>query len=216
MTHYTGAVPATQRPTDWRVQGACAGLDPERWFPKPGNTIAVRAAKSICHGCPSMLQCASHALTRGETDGVWGGLSEGQRTTIRKKYKIHQLENPARLEAAVYEALHFELNPTETLRNLWDENTYSLPDGHLGWRGASTSFSFHGIPITPKQLSFLLDRGHKATGIVRRTPECPVVECIHPRHLLDNRERHQRVEAAKESAARAAAQAQYAAEHLAS
>ncbi|MFH8336911.1 WhiB family transcriptional regulator [Streptomyces sp. AM6-12] len=202
MTHYTGAVPAAPRPTDWRLLGACAGLDPDRWFPKPGNVVAVRAAKSLCFGCPSMLKCASHALTRNEETGVWGGLSEGQRTTIRKKYKLHQLENPAVLEAAVYEALHFELNPTETLRDVWDTNTYVLPGGHLGWSGASTSFSFHGIPITPKQLAFLLDRGRKAVGIVRRAPECPVVECVHPQHLLDADERRQRVAAAK--AARAA------------
>ncbi|TGZ14692.1 hypothetical protein DV517_61750 [Streptomyces sp. S816] len=201
MTHYTGAVPATQRITDWRVQGACAGLDPERWFPKPGNAIAVKAAKSICHGCPSMLQCASSAFTRREEAGVWGGLSEGQRTAIRKKYTLRQLENPALLEKAVYEALHFELNPLQTLRDVWEENTMPLPGGHIGWRGASASFSFHGIPITPKQISFFLDRGSKATGNVRRSPECPVVECIHPRHLMDTEERRQRV--AAERAARA-------------
>ncbi|MFE2384458.1 WhiB family transcriptional regulator [Streptomyces misionensis] len=201
MTHYTGAVPAAQRPTDWRLLGACAGLDPDRWFPRPGDTLAVQAAKSLCFGCPSMLRCASHALTRGEDWGVWGGLSEGQRHTIRKKYKVHQLENPARLEAAVYEALHFELNPTETLRDVWDDNTRVLPGGHLGWQGAGTSFWFHGISITPKQLAFLLDRGRKAVGQVRRSPECPVVECIHPRHLMDADERRQRVAAEREARA---------------
>ena len=56
-------------------------------------------------------------------------------------------------------------------------------------------------------VSFFLDRGHKAAGVVRRIPECPVVECVNPRHLLDNTERHLRKRAEQEAAARAEAQA---------
>lgn len=197
MTNYTGAVPDTERATDWRDTAVCRGSNTDHWFPAAGNTIAVQAAKANCFACPAMLQCAQFALTTSQDEGVWGGLSEGQRTTIRKKYKLPQLRNLKTVEHAVYQVLDAELNPARTLRDLWDERTYPLPDGHLGWRGASQAFSFHGMPWTPKQLSFFLDRGHKAVGNVRRT--CPVEECIHPQHLADNEERRQRQRAAAEA-----------------
>ena len=198
---YTGSVPETQRKADWRDRGACAGRDPEAWFPNVGNTGAVQAAKAVCHSCPVMLQCAQHALTNNEQVGVWGGLSEGQRTTIRKKYKVWQLEGLETVRGAVHAALYAELNPVETLRDLWDKYTHDLPGGHIGWNGPSGSFSFRGIAITPKQLAFQLDRGHKPDGILRRAPECPVVECINPRHILDNHERALRKRAEADAAA---------------
>lgn len=189
MTHHTGAVHDTPRKPDWRDNGACNGHNPERWFPKPGNNLAIQAAKTLCFGCPAIFHCAQHALTKGEDHGVWGGLSERQRNTIRKKYKVHQLQDLGTVKTAVSVALTDELNPTSTLRDLWDDNTQPMAGGHIAWRGTSTSFSFRGVPWTPKQLSFYLDRGHKAVGIIRRAPECPVIECVNPRHLMDNEER---------------------------
>lgn len=201
MTHYEGSVPETQRKTDWRDTAACREQKPEAWFPKPGNTDAVRAAKAACFACPVMLQCAQHALTKNEDDGVWGGLSEGQRTTIRKKYRLHQLENLATVRMAVEQALHAERNPVETLRDLWEKYTRPLPGGHIGWTGPAGSFSFRGLPVTPKQLAFMLDRGHKAVGIIRRAPECPVLDCVNPRHILDGPERTLRKRAEADAAA---------------
>jgi hypothetical protein len=220
MTNYTGAVPETRRKTDWRDTGACRGKaaaakDP--WFPKPTNVVAIQAAKSLCFGCPSMIACGQYALTTNQEEGVWGGLDEAQRRSIRKRYKVAELQDRATAEKAIYEVLTAELNPIETLRDLWDRYTHPLPGGHIGWNGpAGSSFSYRGIPITPKQLAFLVDRGEKPTGIIRRLPECPVVECIHPRHIADNRERCQRAAAERAAAARAGAQAQYAAGELAS
>jgi hypothetical protein len=197
MSNHTGTVPAAKRKPDWRDNAACRTKNPELWFPNPGNVTAVRDAKAACFGCPVMYQCAQGALVRGEETGVWGGLSEGQRTTIRKKYRLHQLQNLGTVRKAVNEALDPELNPTETLRDVWEKHTRTLPGGHIGWSGPSGSFSFRGFPTTPKQLAFLLDRGHKADGIVRRT--CEVVECVNPRHMLDNEERIQQKVAADQA-----------------
>lgn len=220
MTHYQGSIPETKRKTDWRDQGACRGKaskSSDPWFPKPTNNPGIQAAKGVCFACPSMTQCGQFALTTNQEEGVWGGLNEAQRRSVRKRYKVAELEDLATAETAIYEALRDELNPLHTLRDLWDQYTHTLPGGHIGWTGpAGSSFSYRGIPITPKQLSFLVDRGKKPTGIIRRLPECPVVECIHPRHLADNRERCQRAAAERAAAARADAQAQYAAEELAS
>lgn len=211
MSHYSGSVPETKRKTDWRDHSACRGRgtkvnDP--WFPKPGNTDAVQTAKSVCFGCPVMLQCAQFALTTDQETGVWGGLSEGQRNTIRKKYRLHQLADLATVRSAVNTALHPELNPIETLRDLWEKHSRTLPGGHIGWGGPSGgNFSFRGRVFTPKQIAFQVDRGYKAIGILRRIPECPVVECINPRHLMDNSERTLRKRAAEDAAALDAADA---------
>lgn len=216
MSNYTGAVPETKRKKDWRDQAACRGADNDAWFPKPTNTPGVRAAKENCFSCPVMLDCAQYALRTRQFKGVWGGLSEGQRTTLYKRHRTADFDDRAVVRNAVYRALHDELNPTPTLRDLWDDRTYPLPGGHIGWRGDSGNFSWHGHVYTPKQLAFILDRGHKAVGIVRRLPECPVVECVNPRHIADNAERWQRKQAEEQAAAQAAARAQYEAEELAS
>jgi transcription factor WhiB len=205
MSAYTGSVPDTKRPADWRNAAACRAYDPEKWHPLPNNTSGVRDAKAICFGCPSMLACAQSALTRRIPDGIWGGLSEGQRTTLYKKYRGVDFEDINTVRTAVHAVLRDELNPLRSLRDVWDERTYPLPGGHIGWRGDSASFSFRGHALTPKQLAFLIDRGHKADGNVRRrTAVCPVVECVNPRHLADNTERCQQKQAAADTAVRAA------------
>lgn len=206
MTHYNGSVPAAPRKTDWRDQGACRGDSTDRWFPQPGNQNGVQNAKTVCFACPAMFTCAQYALRTRQDDGVWGGLSEGQRTTLHKKHRSADFDNPIIVRTAVLNALRDELNPQRSLRDVWEQRTYPLPGGHIGWRGESSNFTFRGAVYTPKQLAFLLDRGHKATGIVRRTPECPVVECVNPLHLADNAERFQRKQAEERAAAAAVEQ----------
>jgi hypothetical protein len=216
VSNYQGSTPETKRKADWRDEGACRGSNSDAWFPQPGNAIAVHAVKAVCFACPVMFQCAQFALRTRQDDGVWGGLSEGQRTTLYKRHRTSEFDNPQLVQRVVLRALHAELNPIGSLRDLWDEHTHDLPGGHIGWKGESSSFTFRGISYTPKQLAFLLDRGHKAVGIVRRVPECPVVECVNPRHLADNQERHQRKQNEERAAAQAAAREQYAVDDLAS
>lgn len=210
MTAYTGAVPDTRRTPDWRAKAVCKGDDTDTWFPQAANTLGVLAAKEACFGCPVMLACAQHALTHRIDDGVWGGLSEAQRTKIHGQYRDAALTDPATVRTAVLHVLRDELNPVQSLRDLWEERTHPLPGGHIGWQGDSGSFSFKGRSYTPGQLAFLLDRGYKAKGITRRT--CEVVGCVNPRHLADNAERYQQRKQAEETAARAALAAEVAAE----
>lgn len=64
----------------WSSEAACAGTDPEAWFPS-GNantkTLAI-----ICGECPVRAECLRTAL-REDMSGWWGGTSEGQRRAIR-------------------------------------------------------------------------------------------------------------------------------------
>ncbi|MFD7202799.1 WhiB family transcriptional regulator [Streptomyces sp. NPDC059893] len=80
-------MPTWGRTTDtgWLDEAACAGEDPEVFFPVGTSGPAlqdVRDAKRICHRCPVETECLEWALTTGQTTGVWGGTSETERTAL--------------------------------------------------------------------------------------------------------------------------------------
>lgn len=69
------------------AEGACAGEDPELWFPTGEMTPReqgqrVRVAKSICAECPMRSACLKGALERREGWGVWGGLTVTERNQL--------------------------------------------------------------------------------------------------------------------------------------
>jgi hypothetical protein len=59
--------PRGVRPDDW----ACAGADPDLFF--PADDQALEVAQAICSDCPLQATCRSLAIARLET-GVWGGV----------------------------------------------------------------------------------------------------------------------------------------------
>jgi WhiB family transcriptional regulator, redox-sensing transcriptional regulator len=61
----------------WRSAAACAGLGPELFFDRSPRSVA--GAKRICASCPVLDACAEHAHRTGETFGMWGGRTEGER-----------------------------------------------------------------------------------------------------------------------------------------
>lgn len=72
---------------EWQFEGACRDMDPEMFFHPDGERGPRRrnrdnAAKAICATCPVIQQCREHALAVQEPFGVWGGLTEEERTTI--------------------------------------------------------------------------------------------------------------------------------------
>lgn len=72
---------------DWQLAGACRRLDTALFFHPDGERGPSRArrertAKAICHQCPVRAQCAAHALKVREPYGVWGGLTEAERTRL--------------------------------------------------------------------------------------------------------------------------------------
>ena len=76
---------------EWVGRAACRGLDDPAIFFAPDResgyavTRRVARAKSICGGCPVLMQCRSYALDAHEPDGVWGGLSANERTIMRRR-----------------------------------------------------------------------------------------------------------------------------------
>jgi WhiB family redox-sensing transcriptional regulator len=73
---------------DWRASAACRVEDPELFFPIGTTEPALRQtreAKTICAGCPAKGQCLSWALESNQDTGVWGGLGEHERRSLRRR-----------------------------------------------------------------------------------------------------------------------------------
>lgn len=70
----------------WQADGACVGTDPSLWFPAPGEVQKVAQAKRICATCTVRERCLDYAMTFGPRGlaGIWGGMSERQRVTLRR------------------------------------------------------------------------------------------------------------------------------------
>ena len=72
---------------NWDEEAACRSTDPDVFFPRddaPGRSFDVRSAKRICRGCPVRTQCLEFALAARLEHGVWGGLTETERRSLRR------------------------------------------------------------------------------------------------------------------------------------
>jgi hypothetical protein len=183
MSHYTGAVPATKRPTDWRVRAACLG----RWdeMHPDNNEHGIENAKSICRQCPVQVPCVLDALRTGDIDhGIRGAMKPSERRNMARQMAARQR---AEREASGDEPA--PKKPKRTFLSLWNQHSRPLSDGHAGWAGP-TPISLQGRYYTPTQIAFRVDRKRPPVGIVRRT--CAVDGCVLPAHLMDQQERDQR------------------------
>lgn len=66
----------------WRDRALCAQTGADFFFPEPGSS--VREAKRICGMCEMRSACLEYALENDERFGVWGGLSERERRSLRR------------------------------------------------------------------------------------------------------------------------------------
>jgi WhiB family redox-sensing transcriptional regulator len=74
-------------PQGWLDQAACRDLDPERFFPEPGEQVKAAEAKAICSGCQVRDHCLDLAVNAtGGLDadhGVFGGTLPAERSRLR-------------------------------------------------------------------------------------------------------------------------------------
>ena len=72
---------------DWVHYARCRDEDPELFFPV-GTTgpaaMQVDAAKLVCADCIVRHECLEWAMATGQDAGVWGGLSEDERRSLRR------------------------------------------------------------------------------------------------------------------------------------
>lgn len=70
-------------PQPWMQDAACTQVDPDMFFPNPGDH--AWDARAICMGCPVQGDCLAYALRTGQRDGIWGGLTPGERKSRRQR-----------------------------------------------------------------------------------------------------------------------------------
>jgi WhiB family redox-sensing transcriptional regulator len=77
----------------WRDHALCRDTDPELFFPvgTTGKAMAqIDQAKQVCGECPVAIPCLEFALDTNQDSGIWGGLSEEDRRTIRRQRAAHR------------------------------------------------------------------------------------------------------------------------------
>ena len=57
---------------DWAYLGACAGKNPEWWFPT--SPLDVFRAVDICNVCDVKRECFAYAVESKQQYGIWGGI----------------------------------------------------------------------------------------------------------------------------------------------
>jgi WhiB family redox-sensing transcriptional regulator len=95
------------RPLDWRTAGACRTEDPDLFFPTPGDTRGVNAAKQICATCPvaARMACLTEALREeggrqvSNRYGIRGGLTSKQRRSLYEKQRARRRKTRERAAA---------------------------------------------------------------------------------------------------------------------
>lgn len=73
---------------DWRSHAACLTEDPELFFPigNTGPAIAqAERAKAVCSTCDVIETCLTWALDNNQDAGVWGGMSEDERRSLKRR-----------------------------------------------------------------------------------------------------------------------------------
>ncbi|OBG87378.1 hypothetical protein A5733_04195 [Mycobacterium sp. NS-7484] len=89
----------------WRVKALCRQRDPSIFFHPDGERGKARRrrqleAKQVCAQCPVLRQCREHSLAFEEPFGIWGGLTEEERSRMLppravnlRTHRGHQVEN---------------------------------------------------------------------------------------------------------------------------
>ena len=66
----------------------CAQTNPELFFPeKTTSPSEVRAALNVCNNCEFKTLCLEYAL-RNPVLGIWGGTTDIQRRSLKRKRKV--------------------------------------------------------------------------------------------------------------------------------
>jgi len=133
----------------WLDQAACRDLDPERFFPEPGEQTKAAEAKAICAGCQVRDQCRDLAVNAAggidQDHGVFGGTLPAERSRLRgntfpepSAYRqrrelaeaAHQLADQVGLRQAARQlGIH-----RDALTAAFTQWELPIPERRLGWQ----------------------------------------------------------------------------------
>lgn len=74
----------------WMDAANCRTAGPRVMHPAKERGPEVEAAKALCRRCDVQAECLAHAITAGESFGVWGGFTEKERRKLRRRYLAQQ------------------------------------------------------------------------------------------------------------------------------
>jgi WhiB family transcriptional regulator, redox-sensing transcriptional regulator len=102
-------VPPGDGERDWRLDAACREVDPELFFPEPGQVPQAAQAKAVCAGCGVRGSCLEAALygpqAREDHTGIFAGTTASDRVRLRGRASMAQgtrfLQDRAAAEAAL-------------------------------------------------------------------------------------------------------------------
>ena len=83
---------------DWRHGALCRHEDPDLFFPIGSTGAAARQidrAKAVCRRCAVTEDCLNWALSNSQDSGVWGGLSEDERRSLKRRLARQRLRTMA-------------------------------------------------------------------------------------------------------------------------
>ncbi len=72
----------------WRQHAACRDMDTDLFFPngETGDALEqAEAAKAVCARCPVREECLEFALVTNQQYGIFGGLTETERKSLRRR-----------------------------------------------------------------------------------------------------------------------------------
>jgi WhiB family redox-sensing transcriptional regulator len=79
---------------DWRLDAACATVDPELFFPEPSQAPQAAAAKQVCAGCAVRGPCLEAAVhgpqAHHDHSGIFAGTTARQRVGLRGRAAMAQ------------------------------------------------------------------------------------------------------------------------------
>jgi WhiB family transcriptional regulator, redox-sensing transcriptional regulator len=144
---------------DWRLDAACAEVDPELFFPEPGQVPQAAAAKQVCAGCAVRGPCLEAAVhgpqARDDHTGIFAGTTARDRGRLRGRPTYAEgtrfLHDRAAAEAAL--ALANQQSIDRAARELG-----------VSKQALRRAFSHHGLPQPqvfqggPQRTRFYQDR----------------------------------------------------------
>jgi hypothetical protein len=108
----TSPPPPVQRANgerDWRLDAACAQVDPELFFPEPGQVPQAAAAKQVCAGCAVRGPCLEAAVhgpqAHDDHTGIFAGTTARDRVRLRGRPSYAQGTRFLRDRTAAEQAL---------------------------------------------------------------------------------------------------------------
>jgi WhiB family redox-sensing transcriptional regulator len=75
--------PLIREDQNWRAHAICAKYDPDLFF--AAGALEHKVAKRICRTCPVQKECLVFAMETPMDHGIWGGLTERERRSYRRR-----------------------------------------------------------------------------------------------------------------------------------